>query len=172
MSIPKKVESYLKKANKKFEQISHKTVYTGYDLAQTLKEELKNIGKTLVIKADKAYHLVIVPASARVNLKKLKKALGAKKVSIPDEKVMVKEFKVKPGAISAFGKFHKVKTIVDKSILKAKNVVLQTGSFTDSVRMKAKDFIQMEEAKLADIAEKAGYKLSTLGKKVKKVIKK
>jgi len=168
MAIPKKVESYLKKTNRKFEQISHKTVYTAYDLAQTLKRELKDIAKALVIKADKAYVLVIVPASAKVNLKKLKKALGARKISIPDEKVMVKVFKVKPGAISAFGKLHKVETFVDKSLLKARDIILQAGSFTDSIRMKAKDYVEMEEAKLMNIAEKGGYKLKKSTKPKKK----
>ena len=168
MPIPKKVESYLKKTNKKFEEISHKTVYTAYDLAQTLKKELKSIAKTLVIQADKAYILAIVPASARLDLKKLKKALGVKKISIPDEKIMIKVFRVKPGAISAFGKLHKVKTVIDKSLTKVKDIILQTGSFTDSVRMKVKDFIEIEEAKLADIAKKGGYNLTFSIKKKKK----
>jgi Ala-tRNA(Pro) deacylase len=170
MAIPKKVETYLKKANKKFDQISHKTVYTAYDLSQTLKTELKDIAKALLVKADKAYVIVVVPASARVDLKKLKAALGVKKVSIPDEKVMVKVFKVKPGAITAFGKLHKVETIVDKSLLKTKDVILQAGSFTDSVRMKVKDFIELEEARLASFAQKAGYKLPKPKAKPKKKV--
>ena len=158
MPIPKNVEGYLKKANKKFDQISHKTVYTAYDLAQTLKKELKDIAKTLLIKADKVYVLAVVPASMRIDIKKLKKVLKAKDVSIPKENVMVKVFKIKLGAITAFGKLHKVETVVDKSLLKAKDVILQAGSFTDSIRMKAKDFIEMEEAKLANFAQGAGYK--------------
>lgn len=164
MPIPKKVEGYLKKANKKFDQISHKTVYTAYDLAQTLGKELKDIAKTLLIKADKIYVLAVVPASMRIDMKKLKKVLNAKDVSIPKENVMVKIFKIKPGAITAFGKLHKVETIVDKSLLKAKDVILQAGSFTDSVRMKVKDFIAVEEAKLASFTEGGGYKIQ---KKIK-----
>ncbi|PIT89286.1 MAG: hypothetical protein COU27_01150, partial [Candidatus Levybacteria bacterium CG10_big_fil_rev_8_21_14_0_10_36_7] len=151
-------ENYLKKSGKKFEEITHKTVYTAYDLAQTLKAELKDIAKTLVIKADKAYVLAVVPAHARVNITKLKKALGVKKISIPDEKIMVKVFKVKPGAISAFGGVHKVETYVDKGLAKTKEIILQTGNFTDSVRMKVKDFIDMEEAKVKAFAEGGKYK--------------
>lgn len=174
MPIPKKVRDYLKKSETAFEEVAHKTVYTAYDLAQTLKSELKDIGKALIVKADRAYVLVIVPASARVNVPKLKKALRVKKLSIPDEKVIVKVFKVKKGSISAFGKLHKIETVVDKGLLKVKKVVLQTGSFTDSVRVKVADFIKMEEAQLASIAQMAGYKKikKTPKKKAKAKVKK
>lgn len=159
MSIPKKVDSYLKKAQVTFDTISHKTVYTAYDLAQTLKKDLKEIAKTLVVKADNVYKLVVVPASARLDLKKLKKVLGVKSVSIINEKIMAKIFKIKPGAISAFGTLHKVGTIVDKSLLKAKDAVFQVGNFTDSVKMKVKDFVNLEKAQLENFAQKAKYKL-------------
>lgn len=169
MSIPKNVTNYLEKKAAKYEPIVHKKVYTAYDAAQTLKKDLKEIAKSLLIKADKAYILVIVPASMRIDLKKLKKAVGAKKVEIPKENVMVKVFKIKPGAITAFGGLHKVETVVDKSFLKTKEAIFAAGSFTDSIRMKVKDFIEMEEAKLASFAKAGGYKLQV---KPKKVVKK
>ncbi|MBU1164839.1 YbaK/EbsC family protein [Patescibacteria group bacterium] len=167
MAIPNKVTTYLEKKSAKYEPIVHRKVYTAYDAAQTLKKDLKDIAKSLVIKADKAYILVIVPASMRIDLGKLKKSIGAKKVSIPKENVMVKVFKVKPGAVTAFGGLHKVETIVDKSFLKTKDAIFSAGSFTDSVRMKVKDFIEMEEAKLESFAKAGGYKLQTKPKSSK-----
>lgn len=169
MPIPKKVKDYLDKQDVDYEEIIHKTVYTAYDAAQTLKRELKEIAKNLLIQADKTFVLVIVPADKKIDLNKLKKALGAKKVSIPNEKVMVKILKIKPGTISSFGKLHQLETLVDKAMAGTKKAVFSTGSFTDSVLMKVKDFIQLEEAKLADIAMKGGYKIP---KKVKKQMKK
>lgn len=160
MPLPKKVENYLKKANKKFDVIAHKTVFTAYDLAQTLRSDLKKIAKALLVKADNEHKIVIVPASLRLNMEKLKKFLKAKKVSIADEKTMTKLFKVKPGALSAFGKLHKVETVIDKSLLKVKDVIVQAGSFTDSVRMKVKDFIAIEHARLGNFTEKAKYAVS------------
>lgn len=166
MPIPAKVKAYLKKAKVGFEEIGHKTVFTAYDVAQTLKRNLKEIGKTLLVKTDKAYVLVVVPASHRLDLAKLKKALKVKKVEMVPEKVMAKMLKVKAGALTAFGKLHKLPLIVDRSLLKTKEVILQAGSFTDSVRMKAKDFVEMEEALLAGIVEATGIKVGkSKGKK-------
>jgi len=164
MSIPKTTKKYLDKKLAKYDELAHKTVYTAYDLAQTLRKELKEIGKSLLIATDKAYILAVVPAHMRLDLGKLKKALKAKKVKIPDEKVMVKVFRVKPGAMTAFGGLHNIEVWVDKGLLKTKDVILGAGSFTDSVRMKARDFIKMEQAKLADFAQKGGYVLQAKAK--------
>ena len=182
MAIPKTTKNYLDKKMVKYEELAHKTVYTAYDLAQTLRQELNQIAKSLLIATDKAYVIAVVPAHMRIDLDKLKKALKAKKVTIPKEQVMIKIFKVKPGAMTAFGGLHQVEVWVDKSLLKAKDIILGAGSFTDSVRMKAKDFIKMEQAKLADFSRKAGYQLQIKKKKpaktkpakkaVKKVVKK
>src|SRR3989338_7978133 len=92
MAIPAKVKSYLEKNLGRYEVLTHKTVYTAYDAAQTLRRELKEIAKSLLIAADRAYIIVVVPAHMRIDLVKLKKSLKAKKVSIPNEKVMVKVF--------------------------------------------------------------------------------
>jgi Ala-tRNA(Pro) deacylase len=172
MSVPKKVKNYLDKQNVDYEEIAHRTVYTAYDAAQTLKKELKEIAKNLLVKADSTYALVVVPADKKLDLKKIKKALGAKKISIPNEKVMVRVLKIKPGAMTSFGKLHKLETLVDKAMLGTKKAIFSAGSVSDSVFMKVKDYVQMEEARMADIAMKGGYKVpKTVKKKMKKVKK-
>lgn len=168
MPIPKTVEAYLRKANKKFEQISHKTVYTGYDLAQTLKRKLHEVGKALLVKADKAYVLVVLPASKRLDLGKLKKALNAKSISLVPEKAMNTLMSAsKTAAITAFGGLHKIQTVVDRGLLRTKDVFLQAGNFTDSVRMKVKDFVKLEQAKLVQIAETTVKAAKKVAAKVK-----
>lgn len=172
MSIPAKTKKYLDKKLAKYEALSHRTVYTAYDAAQTLKRELREIAKGLLIATDKAYVIAVIPANMRLDLGKLKKALQVKKVSIPNEKLMVKVIKVKPGSMTAFGGLHRVEVIVDKSLLKTKEIILSAGTLTDSVRMRAKDFIEMEQAKLASFAKIGGYKPPKVKKKVKKKPKK
>lgn len=169
MSIPEKVKKYLNSKNIDYEELAHKTVYTAYDAAQTLKKQLKEIAKNILIEADKIHVLVILPADKKIDMEKLKKVLGAKKVSIPNEQTMIKVLKIKPGTLSSFGKLHNLEVIVDKAMLGVKKAVISTGSFTDSILMKVKDFIQLEEARLANIAISGGYKIP---KKIKKQMKK
>ena len=150
--LSKKVLNHLDKNKIKYEKILHKTVYTAFDLANTLKKKLSEIAKTLLVKADKKYVLVVLPAHYRLDLAKVKKALKAKKVELAPEKMMTKLFKVKPGQITPFGTLHKIETWVDKNLLKTEKAILQAGSFTESLRLKVKDLVKLEGAKLAQLA--------------------
>lgn len=152
MALPKTVQQYLQTNNIPFEAVEHKIVFTAYDLAATLKEKLESIGKTLLIKADNGFVLVLLPANRRLDLAKLKNALGAKKLSIVSEKEMIAKFKVKTGGLTSFGTLHKVEVFVDSALLKASKVLVAAGSFTDHIRLKARDFVKLENAKTGNIS--------------------
>ncbi len=168
MPIPKRITDYLNKNKVKYEVLAHRTVFTAYDLANTLKKKLNEITKTLMIKADKDYILVVLPASKRLDLKKIKKFLKAKKVEICKEGLMKKVFKVKPGAITPFGSLHKTSVLVDKTLVKTNEVIMGAGSFTESLRLKIKDYLKLEEAKLGSFGEKADLKLPSGSPKTSK----
>ncbi len=145
MAIPKKLLNHLDKAKAKFDVLEHRTVYTAYDLAQTTKSKLQDIAKTVLIKADKKYYLVVVPSHYQLDFMKIKKLLKVKKVGMAKENEMKTKFKVKPGAITPFGTIHNVEVVIDNTLLKAKDIILGAGSFTESIRMKIKDFLKVED---------------------------
>lgn len=155
MSIPKKIINHLEKNKIKYDIIAHKTVYTAFDLANTTKSKLSDIAKTLVVKADSRYVLVVVPAHYRLDLAKVKKALNAKKVQIANELVMKKTFKVKPGAITPFGTLHKTEVVIDNALKKTEKMMIGAGSFVESLRMKVKDLADLEQAKFAAIGARS-----------------
>lgn len=156
MKIPAKVSNFLKKNKIKHEVLQHRTVYTAYDLAQTLGKKLAEVAKTIAVKVDKGHAIVVVPASHQVDFKLLKKVLGAKSVDIDRENTMVKLFKVKAGTLSAFhGPMMKVPVYVDRAVARAQKVVAQAGSFNESVYVKSKDFLKAVEGKLATFAKKS-----------------
>ena len=145
MAIPKKLLKHLEKTKTKFDVLEHRKVYTAYDLAQTTKSKLQDIAKTVLVKADKKYYLVVVPSHYQLDFTKIKKLLKVKKVGMAKENEMKTKFKVKPGAITPFGTIHNVEVIIDKTLLKAKDIILGAGSFTESIRMKIKDFMKVED---------------------------
>jgi len=81
MAIPKKILNFLKKAKVKYEIIEHKTVFTAFDKSQTLKVPEKTVGKTLILKANNSLFFVLIPANKNLDLKKIKRKLGRKKLS-------------------------------------------------------------------------------------------
>lgn len=189
MPVPKKIQNYLDKKGAKYAIVTHKKVYTAYDAAQTLKKKLDEIVKNLLVKTDKGYVMVLLPASKNLDMDKLKKLInakgkGVKKVEIPKEGVMVKVFKVKPGALPAFGKIHDLEVYMDKNFKKLKKAVFSSGSFNESIEMAIKEFEKLEEPvvglfskakKLRKIVHKKNVKAkkkTAQKKKIKKPVKK
>lgn len=154
MAISKKLLSHLDKNKIKYEILKHKTVFTAYDLAQTMKRKMQEIAKTLLVKADKKYYLVVIPAHYKLDFSKVKKMLKAKKVDIAKEKEMQTKFKVKPGAITPFGTIHKAEVLVDKGLVKMQDAIFGAGSFTESLRLKVKDFLKAEKPQTGDLGKK------------------
>lgn len=171
MPIPPKVKKYLEQTKIKYKPIAHKTVYTAYDAAQTMKAKLNEIPKVLHVVADKKRHiLVIVPASYNVDLAKLKKALRARKVEVATEKAMQKAFKIKAGALTAFGGLYKdADVFVDKAFTRARRVLASAGTLTDSLEIKTKDFLKATQGQVGQFGKPKKFKAP---KKAKKVVKK
>ncbi|MBU0648616.1 YbaK/EbsC family protein [Patescibacteria group bacterium] len=153
MAISKKVLNYLDKAKVKYDVISHKVVYTAHDLAATLKEKTNNIAKTLLVRVDKRYILIVLPAHRQLDLMALKKYYKAKKAEIVKEGMIKKLFNIKAGTLTPFGALHKVDVLFDKTLAKADKAVVRAGSYTDSLRVKIKDLIELEDAAVASVGK-------------------
>lgn len=172
--LPVKLVKYLEKAGVKHEILEHKTVYTAFDVAATMKKRLNEIAKSLLIKADKDYYLIILSADNNLNFDKLGKLIGKqtgktiKAIKIPGEKIIEKALKVKAGALSAFGGLHKAPVIMDKGLSKVKKAIFSSGSLNHSVEMAVKDFVKMENAILGSFGIKKKVKIVKVKKAVKK----
>ena len=154
MPIPKKLEKYLEKHNIAHDVVEHRKIYTAFDLAQTTGKKLSEIAKTIAIKVDTTYALIVIPASHRVDITKLKKKLDAKKLSIIKEVELAKVLKVKPGSITPFATYHKIPIYIDKNLLKSRVILVYTGSFTESLKVKTKVLIDKGAQSLERISKK------------------
>ena len=177
--LPQKVIDYLEKAGIDHEVLEHKTVYTAIDAANTLKRKMGEIAKSLIVKADQDYFLVLLPADHNLDFNKLKKEISKSKgrdvkvVKIPGEKIVENALKVKAGTLTAFGNMHKVPVIIDKQLQKSKKAIFSAGSLNHSLEIAVNDFVNLENALLANfgIKKKIKAQAKTAPKK-KKTVKK
>jgi Ala-tRNA(Pro) deacylase len=160
MALSKKLLAVLDREKIKHEILKHKKIYTAFDAAQTLKEDASNVAKSLLVKVDKKPVVVVVPAHYRVDLKKLKKLLKATSVEIVKEANIKKLLKATPGFLTAFGSMHHVDVVADKALLNAEKVIFSAGSFTESLRLRMKDYMKVEHPLTGAISTK----VSGLGK--------
>ncbi|MBU3965236.1 YbaK/EbsC family protein [Patescibacteria group bacterium] len=174
MAIIKNLEKLLKDAKAKYEVVKHKTVYTALDKAKTLKISPKEVVKTLVLKlgsghptrqAGKAsqYVLASIPADKNFDKEKFKKLFNdwakkaakaegrifqvAKQIDFAEEKWIKKNiFKTKAGgAVPPFGSMFKFLAFIDKSLLKAKKLVINAGGFEESIKLAGSQLEKIEK---------------------------
>ncbi|PIR02217.1 MAG: hypothetical protein COY73_00725 [Candidatus Nealsonbacteria bacterium CG_4_10_14_0_8_um_filter_37_14] len=141
MSIPQKVIKFLAKREAKYEPIKHRTVYTAYDKAATLRVPQKIVGKTLVVKLGKNLALVLIPANKNLDKDKLKKTAHPlcgypKKVDFVSERIIKNKLKgVKVGAVPPFGSLWKITTFADRGLIKNKKIIVSGGDYNWSIKI-------------------------------------
>ena len=152
MSVPRKVINFLEKSKVKYELIEHKTVYTAFDKARTLKLKQNMVGKTLVLKTDRDLAVVLIPANKNLDKNKFKKLVndwrkktGQKPVKVIDfasERLIKNKFKgIKLGAVPPFGNLFKLPTFINKSLLGLPNIIINSGDYNLSIKIKG-DFLK------------------------------
>jgi len=155
-TFPKPLAKYLAKAKLKHQPIEHRKVFTAYDTAMTMRLPLEQVAKNVVVKAGNVLHLLVVPAHHQIDFKAVAKQLGigANKVKIVTEQAIAKATGLAKGkGLSSFGSMYKLPVLVEKDLLKAKEVLFAAGTFTHSVKARVKDFVDLEQAKVASFGK-------------------
>lgn len=134
------VTKLLDEAKVKYKILAHKVVFTAHDVGATTKKKLSEIAKVVLVKADKDFVLIVLPAGKYVDFSGIKKALKAKKVSMASEKDITKYLKTKVGLLHPFGNQYNLQTLLDKGMSRAKKMIAGAGTYTDSVEVSIKDF--------------------------------
>jgi len=160
MAVSKKILSYLEKKKYKFEIIRHKTTYTAFDTARTTQKQEKKvkpeeIAKTLVVRASENYFLALVPASRKLDKKKLLKIVNTSKkkkkeklyrfLDLAKESWMKKNILGKVGATPPFRELLGLDIYVDNILAKQKNLYLGSGEYEYSIKVPTKQYLKNEE---------------------------
>ncbi len=136
MAIPKKITNFLDKNKAKYEVLKHRTVYTAFDKATTLRIAPKIIGKTLVVKLDKNQVLVLIPANKNLDKQNLKKITKAKSLDFIKEAWMKKNLKgIKIGAIPPLGTLWKIPTFADRGLVQNPKIIVNSGDYNFSIKI-------------------------------------
>ena len=81
-----KLKNYLDQHGIQYVTISHSPAYTAQRIAELAHIPGKELAKTVIVKIDDKFAMAVLPASRRVNLRHLKKAIGADEVVLSSER--------------------------------------------------------------------------------------
>ena len=93
---------------------------------------------------------------------------AVKTVEFAKEQWMKKNMKGKIGATVPFGSLSKMPAFIDKSLLKNKNLIINTGDYEKSIKLATKKFLELEEMVKGAFSEAKKKKVKSKSKKTKK----
>ena len=136
-----RVIKFLKKSKVKYEVTKHKPAFSAQEMAAVEHEPGKYVAKPVIVKADGKYVMCVLSACYKIDMRALKKQLGAKKVSLAEEKDIGKLFDdCDLGAEPPFGNLYDLPTIIDKALEKDDHITFQAGTHEKAIRMSMDDY--------------------------------
>jgi Ala-tRNA(Pro) deacylase len=142
------VEDFLRSHHVWFEALLHQPVSSATKLASSVHVPGRGVAKTVLVKGGKRFVLAVLPATARIDLDLLGRALGidASELRLANSDEVLQQIdNCEPGVIPPFGRLYGMETIMDDSL--AENPMIVFGAHTrhQGLRMRFSDYEVLEQ---------------------------
>ncbi len=140
----KKLKEFLDENQVKYVTFTHSPAYTARQIAVSAHIPAKELAKSVILMADDRAVMVVVPASQRVALGRMRKIIGAEAVCLADESQFQALFPgCELGAMPPFGNLYGMEVYVSDKLSEDELIAFNAGSHTELVRMAYSDFARL-----------------------------
>jgi Ala-tRNA(Pro) deacylase len=139
-----------------YELLPHGHTESALAEAEALGLDPTDVAKTLVVETPDGYTRAVLPASERLDLRKLGDLLGAgkKQVHLASEDALARDYpEFDLGAVPPLGGSRSDPVVVDSRLAERDSVVLEAGSHDESIRVAGADLVRLTGAQVADISQ-------------------
>jgi Ala-tRNA(Pro) deacylase len=150
----KDVPTILDEAGVEYELLPHPRTETAAAEAEALGIDPKDVAKTLVVSSPGGYVRAVLPATERLDLRKLREQVeGGKRIHLATEEDLERDYPgFELGAVPPFGASGD-SVLVDSRLAARERVVLEAGSHEQSVRIRTADLLRLTQAQVVDLAQ-------------------
>lgn len=149
----KKIKAFLDEHNVVYDVAEHEPTPTSADSAKARGTTLKTGAKALLIKGNEKFVLCIMPADKRLDTKKLKSVLNAKKIRFATIEELKELTGCDKGAMPPFNHFFSFDMIVDPQLFEEEFMDFNAGSLEHSIKMKTADYDRIVKPRKEEIVE-------------------
>lgn len=144
MSTPMWIKSMLDARGVPYEECHHREVFTAQDVAHEEHISGHRVAKVVVILADGKPFELILPASRRVELERVRELLGVGEARLASEQEMKEVFPgCDPGAIPPLRQSADVPVLMDASLQVEGKILFQAGTHEDAVRVPFEQWFEL-----------------------------
>jgi Ala-tRNA(Pro) deacylase len=144
----------LDEAGARYELLTHVRTESAVAEAEALGIASADVAKTLVARTPEGYVRAVLPASERIDLRKLREVRGGgkKQVHLASEEDLARDYpEFDLGAVPPIGGGRRDPVVIDSRLAERDSLVLEAGSHEESVRISTGDLLRVTEAEVADI---------------------
>lgn len=139
-----KLTEYLDTYKCHYRVVYHKPAYTAEQLAHREGADEKQVAKSVVVEAEGQFYLCVLPADRMIDFVSLQEHLHAKEVHLAEEMQIAKLFADSEiGAEAPFGKLYNLPTLMDKKLLRDREIVFSAGSHEASIHMPLEEYLRL-----------------------------
>jgi Ala-tRNA(Pro) deacylase len=148
------VTAFLQRQGVPHEVVEHEPTQTASAEARAAGMPPARVAKTVVLHDQEGLRLAVIPASERLDMHKVKRALGSRGVRLVTEREMAEEFDgFDVGAVPPFGSMFNALELLDERLLNQDRILCCAGDHEHAVLVDPRDVVRAGEARVADICE-------------------
>ncbi|WP_029214528.1 aminoacyl-tRNA deacylase [Kallotenue papyrolyticum] len=157
MQCREKLEAYLREQGVAYELHHHAQAFTAQEVAQREHVPGRRVAKVVVVWADGAPAMLVLPAPFKVDLEHLAETLGAQHVRMAREDELAVVFPdCELGAMPPFGNLYDVPVYVDPRLAENDTIVVQAGTHTETISLRYADFERLVHPRTLPFARQIG----------------
>jgi Ala-tRNA(Pro) deacylase len=151
--VLQRVRDLLRSAGIAFSEKHHEPTFTSEESARARGESLAIGAKALVVKADEAFRLLVLPADRKLDSAAVKRTFGVKKLRFADAAELLGLTGLVPGSVPPFGSpVLELPLYADPALLDNEKMAFNAGSLTDSIVMASADYHRVAGAEWMTLA--------------------
>jgi Ala-tRNA(Pro) deacylase len=150
------VTEHLERQGSAFEVLAHRQVHTCMDEARALGMDAGEVLKTVAVRVGPGYALMVIPASRRLDLHRVREAVADNRARLATEEELRRDFAgYELGALPPLASLVRARVCVDPEVLGHDTVTFAAGTQTESVKMRTEDLFGGAKVTTFRIAKRA-----------------
>jgi Ala-tRNA(Pro) deacylase len=153
--VPSVLLDVLERGDIPYRLVSHPRTTTAAGEAEALGMDPHAVAKTVVVEDEDGFARVVVPASERLDLHKVRAVLGSHDVRLADEPTLLgayPEFEL--GAVPPLGGPRGDRVVVDSSLRREPLVACDAGAHDQSLVLSTADLVDLSGGTVADVCRR------------------
>jgi len=143
VSISATVETYLSRQGVEYESVPHPRTASSKETAQAAHVPEDHIAKAVILKDERGYAMLVIPANQWVRLHAVQRELNRELSLASEEEVEALFQDCSPGAVPPLGPAYGLETLLDEALGALAFVYVEAGDHERLLQLRGEDYRQL-----------------------------